>query len=321
MIIWIASYPRSGNTFLRVILNSVFGLETYSIYDDRFDIGKDEATSDVVGHKMLPDDFDLEAARAGSELFLMKTHDYVDNPDDRVIYLVRDGRQSSVSYRHYINSFVGEGCELRDVLYGNVHFGTWAEHVAKWDPARRENTLFLKFEDLVSSPHSFLEEISRFIGVEIKTESIPGFEELHEINPKFFRKGKADSWKQELTAAENDLFWSNSYAQMVEIYPDEPRPELYEDSARAERFSALFVEQGKYFRTTLERVRDDLDEQKQLAGSLRGKIAGLEAELDNIRQSLAGVRSAIRELSNIKALKAPLSKYRQYKTVLDYFSK
>ncbi len=30
--LWLASYPRSGNTLLRMILNKVFGLQTASIY-------------------------------------------------------------------------------------------------------------------------------------------------------------------------------------------------------------------------------------------------------------------------------------------------
>ena len=31
--IWLASYPRSGNTFLRIILQSVFDLPSYSAYN------------------------------------------------------------------------------------------------------------------------------------------------------------------------------------------------------------------------------------------------------------------------------------------------
>ncbi len=52
MIVWLASYPRSGNTFFRVILNSIFDIKTYSIYDDKGDIGADEKTSETVGHEI-----------------------------------------------------------------------------------------------------------------------------------------------------------------------------------------------------------------------------------------------------------------------------
>ena len=33
MIVWLASYPRSGNTFLRVVLHNVYGVATYVRYD------------------------------------------------------------------------------------------------------------------------------------------------------------------------------------------------------------------------------------------------------------------------------------------------
>lgn len=31
--LWLASYPRSGNTLLRLIMNRVFGLQTASAHD------------------------------------------------------------------------------------------------------------------------------------------------------------------------------------------------------------------------------------------------------------------------------------------------
>jgi len=33
-MIWLASYPRSGNTLLRVILKHCFGLSSQSVYHD-----------------------------------------------------------------------------------------------------------------------------------------------------------------------------------------------------------------------------------------------------------------------------------------------
>lgn len=33
MIIWIASYPRSGNTFFRVALHRLYGVPTHVVYD------------------------------------------------------------------------------------------------------------------------------------------------------------------------------------------------------------------------------------------------------------------------------------------------
>lgn len=52
MIIWLALYPRSGNTFFRLLLKAAFDQSTFSIYDDKlFDaIG----ASQEIGHAPLP---------------------------------------------------------------------------------------------------------------------------------------------------------------------------------------------------------------------------------------------------------------------------
>ena len=47
-VVWLASYPRSGNTFLRTILWQCFGLRSASIYPK--DLGSKKALEDYVGH-------------------------------------------------------------------------------------------------------------------------------------------------------------------------------------------------------------------------------------------------------------------------------
>jgi len=88
MIIWLASYPRSGNTFLRIVLNKCFNIKTYSVYGDKFDIASHKKTSDVVGHKQLPENFEIETARKSKKLYLIKTHGYIQT-EDKVIVKIR----------------------------------------------------------------------------------------------------------------------------------------------------------------------------------------------------------------------------------------
>ena len=33
MIVWVGSFPRSGNTFLRIVLNRVYSVRTSVVYD------------------------------------------------------------------------------------------------------------------------------------------------------------------------------------------------------------------------------------------------------------------------------------------------
>ena len=65
MIIWIASYPRSGNTLVRTILHRSFGVESHSLYDQI----ENEAMVPVTGHVSLPaprEEF-VKMARAGAQ--------------------------------------------------------------------------------------------------------------------------------------------------------------------------------------------------------------------------------------------------------------
>lgn len=200
MIIWLASYPRSGNTFCRVLLNYAFGLKTYSIYDDKNDIGADERTTKVVGHEFLPEGFSIEEARDAAELYVVKTHGKPtkDMANDKVIYLIRDGRESTVSFQRYLSNFTKKNVSIDDVIIGDVPFDSWGEHVKAWSPKERENTLLIKFEELVGSPVKYIDRISKFVDVNPTGGGIPSFEELKKINSRFFSSGRVDAWKEVL---------------------------------------------------------------------------------------------------------------------------
>ena len=76
MIVWLASYLRSGNTLLRTILNRFFGVRTFSLYDDHTDIGADPTLAKLAGHRshgMAPRDF-VELAGREAHRFFVKTH-------------------------------------------------------------------------------------------------------------------------------------------------------------------------------------------------------------------------------------------------------
>jgi hypothetical protein len=219
MIVWIASYPRSGSTFIRVILNSIFNIKTHSIYDDKFDIGADGKTSKVVGHEFLPDDFDVQKIRADKEPFYLKTHELPDSrisESDKVIYLIRDGRDSVLSFTKYLNTFFMKDKGTIDVINGDTVVGAWGDHVAAWNPKEKSNTLLIRFERLVQNPSSFIEKIGDFLNLKPNSGTIPTFSELHEINPQFFRSGKLNSWEDSFTEEEVNAFWEKNYTQMIE---------------------------------------------------------------------------------------------------------
>jgi hypothetical protein len=242
MIVWLASYPRSGNTFFRVILNSIFDIKTYSIYDDRGDIGADEKTSDIVGHEFLPQDFNIQQARESDEVFYIKTHELLDKrvqDEDKTIYLIRDGRESSLSYTKHRNIYSEVSVRLKDIIYGNTFVSSWGEHVASWNPKNRNNTLLIKFEKLIKDPSEFITQISHFLEKEPVNGTIPTFEELKKINPKFFRSGKTNSWEDIYTEEEHLAFWMTHSLQMITYGYDYKIPKVISENANINLFLEL----------------------------------------------------------------------------------
>lgn len=226
MIIWLASYPRSGNTFLRILLNQVFSLQNYSLYNDHSDIAADSQTAELVGHALLPENFSIDRARRDEKLYVIKTHDLPVNAEDKVIYLLRDGRESSLSYLNYLQSYGFPETTLLDVIYGNVFFGSWGDHVEAWTRTNPENFLLIKFEELIREPGNFIETIAGFIHRQPKQEKLPEFSTLQSINPKFFRSGKTDSWKKVFNDEEHLSFWMKNYQQMMQYGYNKDMPEM-----------------------------------------------------------------------------------------------
>lgn len=226
MIIWIASYPRSGNTFFRILLNQIYGIETYSIYDDPL-FDKLKGSSDVIGHKKLEENY--EVMSTSKKLFFVKTHNL---PSDNypAIYLVRDGRDSLVSYAHYLISFSNYSVQpvwqkkIKTFFGWNEHaevlknlivskekkYGSWSKHVQKWNQ-REGITIPIKFEDLTEKPYEQVTTAIKKLNIQqqisIKSNRLSSFEELNAKWPDFFRQGKTGGWHREMSKPLQDLFW------------------------------------------------------------------------------------------------------------------
>jgi hypothetical protein len=114
MIVWLASFPRSGNTFLRIVLHEQYGVATYSGLRSGDDLQLDGRGANPTGHAALPAALSralihdragvpalLEEMDAAPEIYFIKTH--ATNQETfgsrhRAILLVRDGRDAFVSY-------------------------------------------------------------------------------------------------------------------------------------------------------------------------------------------------------------------------------
>jgi hypothetical protein len=231
MMVWLASYPRSGNTFFRILLKQCFGITTYSIYPDHALAEQQNIRHflrETVGHVGL---FTPDASPAQDEsAVVVKTHE-LPLGEKPAIYVVRDGRDSLVSYAHFIQTFekrsdlqdTGKGVRhiLRDLITYRGSFGGWGDHVLAWHK-RTAPTAVVKFEDLVQSsePWDVVQSALGEIGYPspdlVANRSVPTFQELRGQLPSFFREGRVGSWRDEMTESLHEVFWEH-YGEAMNV--------------------------------------------------------------------------------------------------------
>ena len=193
MIVWLASYPKSGNTFVRSLLSSYIFSK-----DGNFNF---ELLKNI---KQFPDNLLFEQLGVNTEdenemyqnyinsqkifnnkdsIRFLKTHScFVNNDEfkftDRhntlgVIYIVRDPRNIVTSYAHHFqkkpeqalesllsHQYLGKNSEKHCLTY----LGSWKYHYNSWKIFRKFNKyLLIKYEDLINDTEKTFLNILKFI--------------------------------------------------------------------------------------------------------------------------------------------------------------
>ena len=327
MIVWLASYPRSGNTFFRVILNSIFKIHTYSIYNDN-DIGSDKETSAVVGHNVLPNNFNLTDARKSKETYYIKTHEHFDSrvkPDDKVVYLIRDGRESTLSFTKHQNIYGKKNKTLLDTIYGNTWIGSWGEHVKSWEKFPTKNILYIHFEALTDKPLDQISKISNFLTVTAIDTKLPTFDELKAINPKFFRTGKKNSWKDAYTEEEHIAFWYKHFEPMKKYGYTNAIPEIFQNTQIVSLYKAIETDYLYKKENIFSQINNDYEK----------KINTLKLNLENttrtscmqtkkseaLEKKIITINKLLEQLTQIKFSSHPIQKYHAYKKMITTYNR
>jgi hypothetical protein len=273
MIVWLASYPRSGNTFLRLIVEIVFGIETYSLHPEHSLSLSADGIEKLKGVTVQSQDIEViyAAARDSHRLHVMKTHDRPID-DAPAIFIERDGRAACVSYWHFLREFQNVNMSLADVILGRVDSQSWSEHYDAWRPRERSNTLVLQFERLIADPHYVINEIAELLKLDPIGRFESNFDELRREYPKFYRSGSNSVNISELQGDDLNLFWlmhgplmkSLGYASDTAIPPTAMRELLIDHRKRTEailevRFEAIAADRRRIVLQELEAGRAERD--------------------------------------------------------------
>jgi hypothetical protein len=174
--ILLASYPNSGNTWMRFLIANLVHPDREVSYGNLHQLVFDPDVS-------VKRDFD-RAPRPR----IVKTHGSFDPRYRRVIYLVRDPRDVALaqyqrlrqlrsigdefSLDNFIERFLAGGDAVS--LVSTDHFGSWGENAGSWLAAsfRHPGLLLLRYEDLLADAARELTRVAEFAGLPETTERI-----------------------------------------------------------------------------------------------------------------------------------------------------
>ncbi|SMF43097.1 Sulfotransferase domain-containing protein [Azospirillum oryzae] len=220
MIVWLSSYPRSGNTLTRTILNKVFMIETYSEYNDKYDLGVRKDVSLSVGHKGYEDSWYDFYSRAYEEtaMNIVKTHGPPQD-DSPAIYVVRDPRSAIISQFHYFKShpLTPADFNMQQLIDGMSFGGSWSRNLDAWNPLDRPHTLFLRYEEILNKPEHVISLMSDFLGKPAVAAWHNPFESQHELLPTFFRSASDQANLAEWTAEDLHALWNRHGGWMQKL--------------------------------------------------------------------------------------------------------
>jgi len=213
VILWLASYPRSGNTLLRIILRHCFDVWSYPAVSH----AGGGSLRELVGNLTYSGEREsfVRARRRLPGTHFVKTHLDVPEPDDRAIYIVRDGRAALASYRRFLHDIDKVDFTLAQLVVGWPLALTWSAHVARWIDL--PNVLLLRYEELSHPAGPPLERIARFIDRPILKPFDVTFAQLHSVQPKFFGVGRDGPGIELVEREVGDAFWEANGAMMARL--------------------------------------------------------------------------------------------------------
>jgi hypothetical protein len=209
---FIVSYPRSGSTWVRTVLSNI--------------IVPDADSDPSVFNQIIPGT-SIRTLRTIHRLQsprLISSHTWYRSEVPLAVYIVRDGRDSLISYYHYLVTRLHREESFSDFFesYCAGREGQrWHENVESWlsqgAAAMRERLLIVRFEDLRADPERRFGEISRFLDIQATGEEIRRAADSASVermaamernrrtdqytkDGAFYRGGRSGEWRERMSA-------------------------------------------------------------------------------------------------------------------------
>lgn len=271
-LIWLASYPKSGNTWMRSFLHNLFrnASAPVSINElDDFCLGESDAAwyaprsprplaelgLDEIARlrPVVHRDFTL----AFPDSVFVKTHNYLGEwfgvPLHNMevtaggIYVLRNPLDVAISLSHHFGETIDEAiAHLADEGAGTPVTGkhvpevhrSWSTHVASWTAVPNPQLLVLRYEDLLLKPKKYFKKVAQFLGLKPPQERLE-----RAIRNSSFKALKAQEQKTGFKERSDkaDAFFREGRAEQWRdvLTPDQVRRIIADHHAQMARFGYI----------------------------------------------------------------------------------
>lgn len=224
--IFIASFPKSGNTWMRFILSHLLTNCEEQLNFTNFD----KYIPEINVHRKL--------VKKLNRPRLLKTHSMYYGEIKKAIYIIRDPRDVYVSYYHHLKKRLPGSWNLHKFIDKYINKkNSWGNHYESWN--KLQNKIIVKYEDLHRNPNKEISKVVDFLNINKNVFLIKqaieysSFERLSKIEvvhgrkflsekdkskaSKFMRKGQIGSWKAELDDEDIQKIEKLFRKQMIEL--------------------------------------------------------------------------------------------------------
>ena len=206
MIVWLASYPKSGNTWMWLFIKSYFNPPK-----KKFSLNYHK--DDPIMLEPFPDERMFDKLKINYENFFdlsknwvnlqslinlnnktnyLKTHNAMCTINNHkftniqntlgAIYIVRDPRDVLISYSSYmeksmdetlkfmLNKETYEAGEFKKKIYNKTLLGSWSDHYNSWKNYKSREIIIIKYEDMVNSASSTFLKVLTYLSKIIKID-------------------------------------------------------------------------------------------------------------------------------------------------------
>ena len=247
--VWIASYPKSGNTWIRCLLEAYRRGGKLDINDMRITSADGGATivqgvSPIPlgqlgfrGEMMVRPCALLNLFSRLSKPIWCKTHFANIQPDglprcippdftERAVYVVRDPRSAFLSFSRFFNFPLDKAVEAmanKDFTIGGTEthartlISSWSNHVASWTGEKEFPVHVVRYEDLQKDAGKELTDVLEFLGMEVDKKLVKLAVSASEISN--LKESEEEDGFRENSKQERGVFFKGDTSYQDELGP------------------------------------------------------------------------------------------------------